>query len=230
MAVDPNTGRIITSSSLTIAEADSKRVPRNQALGPSRTAQERKQFRTALLAAWDGLADNPVIADLIDTVEQLEQERVNVYTIDSTDGGYFAIPLPRVEDENGDPRYYAIDYHGSLNLGAENSGAVDFRFDFDGLLETHALAFEVWTSTSPNGDGSAADFWHQGNQTPGDVEFSTLYDAGTTYLNVRITGRIAPISENFTFDLIITTDALLDVLSGQDRNILRTQLTDQAFS
>jgi len=129
MAVDPTTGRIITSSSLSIGEADEKGVPRNQALGPSRTAQERKQIRTSFLAFAEinGFASG-VIDAIVQDIAELEQNQPKVYTIDSTDGGYFGVPLPRVEDGNGDPRYYTIEYHGSLNLVAENSGAVDFRF------------------------------------------------------------------------------------------------------
>lgn len=228
MAVDPTTGRIITSASLTIAEADEKGVPRNQALGPSRTAQERKQIRTAFLAA-QGIS-SPIVEELIDDVAELSLTQPKAYTIDNGVGGYFLVPLERVEDGDGDPRYYTINYTGTLVVGASGSGNVDIRFDFDELLEAHNLSAMVWVTNSTGGFGDAAVFRNFSNSTPGDVDWSVPYESGTTFVNINITGRIAPISEDFIFDLIFTLDSLTDTLSGQASGVLTTQLTNETFS
>lgn len=227
MAVDPNTGRIITSSSLTIAEADEKRVPRNQALGPSRTADERKQIRTAMMSQWDGLGDNPIIQNITDELEILNSKESSILFSNSGNIGQTvsmpAITITRVEDNVGDPYYYLIE--GVIWFEISNSSADPdlFVMEFLGTAEYNILV-DVRMSD---------DAYLFGGIIGTGVSDSFTLNSTSTFPSTiqgvcRISGKIVPLST--TGIVIKLQGATGTTFSINNASYIKTQLSDSVFT
>jgi hypothetical protein len=159
--INPRTGKLVTTSSLGINEADSMTIPRNSNLvGSSRTSAERKQIRDAFLMNYEDLGENPVILDIMEALNDLERQAL--YTPQSTafdfplvDGVVCSEPivLPRVEGPVGSLKAYAV--WGKVTLepathpGDMTVCDVTFRLQTLGLCEKNlSVVFEGPKSTS----------------------------------------------------------------------------------
>jgi hypothetical protein len=158
--INPRTGKLVTTSSLGINEADSMAIPRNSNLvGSSRTSAERKQIRDAFLMNYENLGENPVILDIMEALNDLERQAL--YTPQSvvfdlpTTGGVAcsdAIILPRVEGPSSLKAYAVwgqVTLEPATHPGDMTVCDVTFRLQTLGLCEKNlSVVFEGPKSTS----------------------------------------------------------------------------------
>lgn len=235
MPIDPTTGRIISSSSLTLSETDELQIPRNSQIGPSRTAQNRKQLRTAFLQNVlasrsefaNAIANNPLILQLIADVERLEAQEIQTRVFAGENiAGAADFNIDRQENINDDVLYYGI--QGEYNL-VVSGDTVGIEIDFQGATHYHNVSavIEVASSPGPNADNEVTFFEDSG--TDGTVDFSVGIDPGTTYIHITLTGVVASFSETATMRIspVVTGDT--PVIAANSNGSCVVQLTNQTF-
>lgn len=239
MPIDPTTGRIISTSNLSLKDTDELQIPRNSQIGPSRTAQNRKQLRTAfyqnVLASRsefaNAIANNPLILQLIDDVETLElfQPTTSVWQ-----GPTPAIPnivIQRVEDGSGNVHIYSV--VGEFNLYVTNDDptpSLDVEIAFPGTLNWHAFTGIATVADGANGTPAAADLnYYEETGTDEDFVWSVPLDPNSNWVRISFTGQIACFSEVGAFNVTLTAVGNDTVVSNLSTGSCTVQLTDQVF-
>lgn len=235
MPIDPTTGRIISTSNLSLKDTDDLQIPRNSQIGPSRTAQNRKQLRTAfyqnVLASRsefaNAIANNPLILDLIDTVNSLLVTEIQTRVFSGENiNPQEQFNIDRREDDDDDVLYYGIQGEWNLVVSGDTAG---IEVDLQGATNYHNLScrIEVASSPGPNTDNEVSFFEDSGTDT--DVTFSVGIDPGTTYVHITLTGVIASFSEVATMQVIPVVTGDTPVIAANSNGSCMVQLTNQVF-
>jgi hypothetical protein len=205
MPINPRTGKLVTTSSLSINEADSMTIPRNSNLvGSSRTSAERKQIRDAFLMNYENLGENPVIVDIVQAIEDLERQALYtpqsaIFDVPSTGGVSCsdALVLQRVDGPGGSLKAYAVWGQVTLEPAAHPGDMqvcdVIFRLQTLGLCEKNlSVVFEGPTAS----DGSVNRTQAFMTGTGVDLTVTHTYGAFDTdtsnVVTVTISGYVVP--------------------------------------
>lgn len=208
MPVNPSNGQLISTANLGINEVDALQLPRNAQLGPSRTAQERKQLRTMMYqqrlavngVIEDAIANDPVIEELVDAVEALQlivDNSATTYKLEDQSGATASMPimaLDRIEDGSLDPYYYHVEWYVPFRLVREDVAAGEpdtFIINFNNDTQAHNLACSViWADDETKDNVLIFD-----NTTDDVVTFEINSVDGTFFGVIHVTGSVAAVAE-----------------------------------
>lgn len=242
MPVSPTTGQIITTAGLGINQVDALQLPRNAQLGPSRTAQERKQLRTMMYQQRlavnelidDEIVNNPLIEELVEAVDTLQLFQPRTFTlVDQAAAPTITladIPIERVEDTLLDPYYYG--FIGKFQM-AVTPGNGDFlvELEFPGTTQYHAVSAFLTRTTTAQPYATSGFLSTEGTDEEISFNFGDL-DTNTQQVSVIISGKIACISESGAIRIRFTCDgdSTTESIDLPENSVFTIQLTEQTFN